>query len=105
MAETTAVESSDSSEERRTKILSWRKELHQKILDSVGIGRTMGREELASVVQRALTKILDNLDIPEFITQTKDELRKDTIESILGFGPLEDLLRDPTVNDIMVNAY
>ena len=92
-------------DERRQKVLAFRKELHQRVLDSIGIGRTMGREELSSVVQKALGKILDVLEIPGFLGQSKEELRKDTIESILGFGPLEDLLKDPGINDIMVNSY
>jgi pilus assembly protein CpaF len=95
----------DNGQETRQKVLAFRKELHQRVLDSIGIGRTMGREELSSVVQKALGKILDNLEIPGFLNQSKEELRKDTLESILGYGPLEDLLKDPWVNDIMVNQF
>jgi pilus assembly protein CpaF len=103
MPEITQTDS--GADDRRLKVLAFRKELHQRVLDSLGIGRTMGREELASVVQKALGKILDNLEIPAFLGQSKDELRKDALEAILGYGPLEDLLKDPSINDIMVNAY
>lgn len=104
MPELTNTEGASGNDERRAKVLAFRKELHQRVLDSIGIGRTMGREELSSVVQKALGKILDTMEVPGFLNQSKDELRKETLESILGYGPLEDLLKDPHINDIMVNG-
>jgi pilus assembly protein CpaF len=106
MADTNGPDATEIADDRRLKVLAFRKDIHQRVLESIGIGgRTPGREELATLVQKALGKILDSVEIPAFLRQTKDELRKDALESILGFGPLEDLLKDTTVNDIMVNSF
>ncbi|MBI4861265.1 MAG: CpaF family protein [Candidatus Riflebacteria bacterium] len=94
-----------NGDDRRLRLLAYRKELHQKVLDSIGIGRTMGREELSTVVQKAVAKILDTIELPDFLTLTREDLRREILESILGYGPLEELLKDPTVNDIMVNSF
>jgi len=93
------------SDEQKQKILAFRKELHQQVLGMVGISPTLSRDELSGRVQAALEKVLASRDIPGFILLTKDELRKETLDSILGYGPLEDLMKDPTVNDIMVNRF
>src|ERR1019366_4248568 len=34
-----------------------------------------------------------------------DALAREVMDEVFGFGPLEPLLQDPTVNDILVNTY
>jgi pilus assembly protein CpaF len=51
----------------------------------------------------ACTKIVPKITIP--LTEAQIALIKSqAIDEILGFGPIEPLLRDPDVNDIMVNT-
>jgi pilus assembly protein CpaF len=38
-------------------------------------------------------------------TSDRDSLAKEVLDEIFGLGPLEPLLHDPTVNDILVNTY
>ena len=35
----------------------------------------------------------------------RDHLAHDILDEVFGLGPLEPLLHDPTVNDILVNTY
>jgi pilus assembly protein CpaF len=35
----------------------------------------------------------------------RDALAREVMDEVFGFGPLEPLLQDPTVNDILVNTY
>ena len=37
-------------------------------------------------------------------TQDLNQLSRDTLDEVMGFGPLEPLLADPKVNDILVNG-
>ena len=38
-------------------------------------------------------------------TADRDRLAQDILDEVFGLGPLEPLLHDPTVNDILVNTY
>src|ERR1700748_3083695 len=35
----------------------------------------------------------------------RDRLAQEVLDEVFGLGPLEPLLQDPTVNDILVNTY
>jgi len=52
---------------------------------------------IENLLQREQNLSLSRTQREQFVTELVDE--------ILGFGPLQALLRDPTVNEIMVNAF
>ncbi len=58
------------------------------------------RREVAGVVGKTLTDAGKPLNSDDF-NRIVDEL----LDEILGFGPLEPLLADPTISDILVNGY
>ena len=58
------------------------------------------RREVANLVQQVLTEEKRPMRTEDF-KQIVDEL----MDEVLGFGPLEPLLADPTVNDILVNGH
>ena len=35
----------------------------------------------------------------------RERLAQEVLDEVFGLGPLETLLQDPTVNDILVNTY
>lgn len=54
-------------------------------------------------VREACDKLLPNIRIP--LTSPQVALIKDqAMDELLGFGPIEPLLKDPDVNDIMINT-
>jgi pilus assembly protein CpaF len=63
-------------------------------------------EELWEKTENAICDIVEGMDgegaIPAFVNQ--DELIKDVLNEALGLGPLEDLLADDNINEIMVNS-
>ena len=59
--------------------------------------RTKVEQIVENLLQRETSLSLSRGQREQFVTELVDE--------ILGFGPLQSLLRDPTVNEIMVNAY
>ena len=79
---------------------------HQALLDRVDLegmqrlSREQIREELKILVSDVLTE--DNVVINEL---ERRSLIRDIQDEVLGFGPLEPLLADPSVSDILVNAY
>src|SRR5690606_12351278 len=58
------------------------------------------RREVAALVAQVLSDESRPMRTEEF-KQLVDEL----LDEVLGFGPLEPLLADPTVNDILVNSH
>ena len=61
-------------------------------------------EDLTERVLRTVTEEL-TLDRTPLTREERRELVRQLTDDILGYGPLEQLLRDDSVTEIMVNAY
>ena len=80
--------------------------IHRKLLDRVDLAmmETLSpeqlRAELKTLVERLLTE--ETLAINE---DERKNLVRDIQHEVLGLGPLEPLMADPTVSDILVNTW
>jgi pilus assembly protein CpaF len=61
-----------------------------------------GTEELARRVREIVVEELNSEDAP-LSSSDRAELERQIADDILGYGPLEPFLRDPTVTEVMVN--
>ena len=83
-----------------------KKTMHQMILDRIDLERLKRltseqfKHELALLVQRIIEEERIVLN-----QQERHHLVLDIQHEMLGFGPLEPLLTDPTVSDILVNTF
>lgn len=59
--------------------------------------------ELRTKTQRVISELTDRLS-PGLSRDDRARVIKETLEEALGLGPLEELLADPTVTEIMVNG-
>ncbi len=59
--------------------------------------------ELKSRTQRVISELTDRLS-PGLSRDDRARVIKETLDEALGLGPLEELLADPTVTEIMVNG-
>jgi pilus assembly protein CpaF len=81
-------------------------DLHRKILDRLDLeklGRTPGdaaREEVLVVIRNTVNSEAVPLSFAE-----RERLSREILDEIFGLGPLEPLLKDPTISDILVNRY
>lgn len=81
-------------------------DLHQRLLDLINLPalETMSREqvteEIGELVQEQLALQRHALNYGE-----RRKLVDDVLDELLGLGPLEPLLKDPTVTDILVNGH
>jgi len=81
-------------------------DLHRKILDRLDLeklGRTPGdaaREEVLLLIRNTVNSEAVPLSFAE-----REKLSRDILDEIFGLGPLEILLRDPTISDILVNRF
>src|ERR1019366_4452296 len=81
-------------------------DLHRKILDRLDLeklGRTAGdsaREEVLILIRSSVNSEAVPLSFAE-----REQLSREILDEIFGLGPLEPLLKDPTISDILVNRF
>src|SRR4051794_31988328 len=91
---------------KRDKHTDLKGELHQRLLDLINLQalEKMSREqieaEVGDIVAEELGKQNHALNHAE-----RKQLVDDVLDELLGLGPLEPLLKDPTITDILVNGY
>jgi len=61
-------------------------------------------KEVREKTKREITLIVDR-EAPDLPREERSKIIKEVLEEALGLGPLEDLLADPAVSEIMVNGY
>jgi len=90
----------------RTEYQQVKADLHRKILDRLDLeklGRTSGdsaREEVLILIRSSVNSEAVPLSFAE-----REQLSREILDEIFGLGPLEPLLKDPTISDILVNRY
>jgi pilus assembly protein CpaF len=81
-------------------------DLHRKILDRLDLeklGRSTGdsaREEVLVLIRNSVNSEIVPLSFAE-----RERLSREILDEIFGLGPLEPLLKDHTISDILVNRY
>ena len=60
-------------------------------------------KELRSKTQRDISQIVDR-EAPDLSREDRQKLSKEVLEEALGLGPLEDMLADASISEIMVNG-
>ncbi|MFO7718105.1 MAG: CpaF family protein [Thermodesulfobacteriota bacterium] len=82
--------------------------IHDRLLDLVDISKLESidpevlRNQLRVMVDRILREPGQQMPLN---LQEKERLINEIPDEVLGYGPLEPLLQDPTVSDILVNTY
>jgi pilus assembly protein CpaF len=80
--------------------------VHQKLLSVLNMDavKAESRQELRREVQNVLAKILREEHLP-ISGPERNRLAEEILDEVFGLGPLEPLLKDPTISDILVNTY
>ena len=89
-------------------LLRWRRSLHRTLLQQLDNRRIdtaqMKDEELRSNIRALVSEIIrDTRDLPEDIDRTL--LAQQLLDEAIGLGPLEVLLNDDSVTEVMVNRF
>ncbi|VBB44117.1 Type II secretion system protein E [uncultured Desulfatiglans sp.] len=86
---------------------NFRSKVHDRLLDTLdfSVFDRLDPETLRSRIRSLLEKILkENSELPLNLTE-REKVLSELEDEVLGLGPLEPMLKDPTVSDILVNAY
>ena len=89
----------------------WKEDIHRSLMMEVNWAEVQsvfndekGREQLRSRVESLIIELMERLHIN--ITDVSDRRRfvQEILDEALGYGPLEPLLKDPDISEIMVNG-
>jgi pilus assembly protein CpaF len=80
--------------------------IHQQLLDTMNLSvlDKMSEEQIRSEVGDLVRELLVENNVP-LTLQEQQSVIADILDEVLGLGPIEPLLKDPTVSDILVNGY
>ncbi len=79
--------------------------LHRKLLDKINLEAlaTIDNQRVRGEVRQALITLIDSE--PTLLSSLeKQQICDEVLDEVFGLGPLEPLLQDPTISDILVNG-
>ena len=80
--------------------------IHRKLIQRLNLDRLTQVDR--GIVREELAQIIETLMVAEstpMTLQEKERLSQEVLDEVFGLGPLEPLLRDSTISDILVNTY
>src|SRR6266852_5539592 len=88
------------------KLLDAKVRLHRRLIEEINLQalERLPEEEIRSHVQQLVTQYI----LVERLALNQEELNdfvSEILDEMTGLGPLEPLLKDPTVNDILINGH
>jgi pilus assembly protein CpaF len=91
---------------RRAQYLEVRGSVHRKLLTRLNLEKlaTAERSKVEGEIRALVSTLIAEAGMPLSVTE-RDAILGDVLDEVFGFGPLEPLLRDKTVSDILVNTY
>ncbi len=79
--------------------------LHQRLIEELDPTKLQGLEpERSRDAVVAAARSLIAQEMPGIVGVVRDELVQSVADEVLGLGPIEPLIRDPAVSEVMVNA-
>jgi pilus assembly protein CpaF len=90
----------------RTDFSAVKNAIHRKLIQKLNLDRLneIKRED----VRREVAQILEGIVVGESTPmnlQERERLAQEVLDEVFGLGPLEPLLADPSISDILVNTY
>jgi pilus assembly protein CpaF len=95
----------DKEKKRKERLGEIKLELHKRLLDNLNLAalETASEQELRGEISSIATEALEELAIV-LNREERATLNQDLYDEVTGLGPLEPLLKDDTINDILVNG-
>src|SRR5262247_880369 len=90
----------------RTDFATVKAAIHRKLIQKLNLDKLteVNREDVRREVSQILEGIVHGESAPMNL-QERERLVQEVLDEVFGLGPLEPLLADPTVSDILVNTY
>ncbi len=80
--------------------------VHRKLLDSLTAEqlKDLNKESVRGQIGVVVEKLILDESLPMTMGE-REKLVEEILDEVFGLGPLEPLLKDPTISDIMVNGF
>ncbi|MBV9598759.1 MAG: CpaF family protein [Chloroflexi bacterium] len=108
MAPSPATRASRVQAERSEAFLELKARIHEELIHELDPDQLTGDTSFLSPVRQAVQQAAQERLIqaePGLNRQDRERLASEIADEVLGFGPLEPLLRDRSVSEVMVNGY
>ena len=99
------AEPTDKEVQRKRKLDQVKSELHKRLLENLNLAalETASEAELRSEISSIAAEALSEMNVV-LNTEERATLTQDLYFEVMGLGPLEPLLKDDTINDILING-
>src|ERR1039458_1010308 len=100
------TQDTDAYKSRSNRNQELKSAVHRELISKLDLEKLMhtpdgvARQQLLAVIHQLLGQPAVHLSAVE-----RDGLAREVLDEVFGLGPLEPLLQDPTVSDILVNTY
>ena len=81
-------------------------QIHSKLLNSLTPDqlKTLNKEGVREQIGNVVERLIADEQVPMTVAE-RERLIEEILDEVFGLGPLEPLLKDPTISDIMVNGF
>ncbi|NNF11756.1 MAG: CpaF family protein [Gemmatimonadetes bacterium] len=90
----------------RTDLLRVKSHIHRQLLERLNLSNLdrLDRDDVMETIRSLVRELLAAESIPLNLEE-RDALISQVLDEIFGLGPLQPLMDDPTIDDILVNTY
>ncbi len=88
------------------RIFELKSEIHRKLIGVLNMERvsSIPKDRVRAEIGRVVERLLVDERVP-MTTIEQDRIIEEVLDEVLGLGPLEPLLKEPTISDILVNGF
>ena len=99
----TAVQSPTRGADRYFELKS---EIHRKLIGVLNLElvASLPKDRLRAEIGRVVERLLEDERVP-MTTAEQNKIIEEVLDEVLGLGPLEPLLKEPSISDILVNRF
>src|SRR5262245_29907199 len=88
------------------RIFALKSEIHRKLLGVLNLERvsSIPKDRVRAEIGRVVERLLVDERVP-MTTAEQDRIIEEVLDEVFGLGPLEPLLKEPSISDILVNSF
>jgi pilus assembly protein CpaF len=81
-------------------------EIHRKLIGVLNLDKvsSLPKDRVRAEIGRVVERLLEDERVP-MTTAEQNRIIEEVLDEVLGLGPLEPLLKEPSISDILVNGY
>src|ERR1700688_1826627 len=88
------------------RIFELKSEIHRKLIGVLNLERvsSIPKDRVRAEIGRVVERLLDEERVP-MTTAEQTKIIEEVLDEVLGLGPLETLLKEPSISDILSNGF